>query len=205
MRTGSNIRQRKDGRFEARYIKSRDENGKIVWGYCYGQTYEEAERKRDEALYLSVPPKSLDLLILGAGDHGHEVMELARELRLFRKISFLDDDRSKPDTIGVCRDLSRYLDDYSVAIPAVGDNGLRRRWMVELIKAGFIIPTLIHPAATVSPSAVIGSGTVVCAGATVGLGAVIGRGCIIDSGATINKNAGVPDWTWVDCGEVVHV
>ena len=42
-------------------------------------------------------------------------------------------------------------------------------------------------------------------GQTVGLGAVIGRGCIIDSGATINKNAGVPDWTWVDCGEVVHV
>lgn len=40
-----NIYQRKDGRFEARYIKGRDENGKLRYGFCYGRTYEEAREK----------------------------------------------------------------------------------------------------------------------------------------------------------------
>ena len=38
MRTGNNIRLRKDGRYEARYIKSRDEQDRIVYGYCYGNS-----------------------------------------------------------------------------------------------------------------------------------------------------------------------
>ena len=63
----NNIRQRKDGRFEARYTKDRDEQGQIIWGYCYGWTYEEAAEKRNIALYYIMPIKKLNLLILGAG------------------------------------------------------------------------------------------------------------------------------------------
>lgn len=50
MRTGSNIRQRADGRYEARYTKARDERGRIIYGYCYGKTYEEAAGKREAIL-----------------------------------------------------------------------------------------------------------------------------------------------------------
>ena len=32
-RKGENIYKRKDGRYEGRYIKSYDINGKAVWGY----------------------------------------------------------------------------------------------------------------------------------------------------------------------------
>lgn len=35
-----NIRKRKDGRWEARYEKCRDQNGRIQYGYLYGRTYE---------------------------------------------------------------------------------------------------------------------------------------------------------------------
>ena len=34
-RKGGNIRKRKDGRWEARYEKSRDPNGRIQYGYVY--------------------------------------------------------------------------------------------------------------------------------------------------------------------------
>ena len=34
-RKGENIRKRKDGRWEARYEKSRDQNGRIQYGYVY--------------------------------------------------------------------------------------------------------------------------------------------------------------------------
>ena len=45
MRKGENIFKRKDGRWEARYIKSYDLSGKAKYGFCYGKTYKEAKDK----------------------------------------------------------------------------------------------------------------------------------------------------------------
>jgi len=44
-RHGENIYKRKDGRWEGRYIKEYDANGKAVPGYVYGKTYKEAKEK----------------------------------------------------------------------------------------------------------------------------------------------------------------
>ena len=78
------------------------------------------------------------------------------------------------------------------------------RWLRDLAGAGFVLPVLIHPDATVSSSASLGSGTVVCARAAVGSGAEIGAGCIISSAATIDRYVALPDGTHVDCGQVVR-
>ena len=40
-----NIRKRKDGRWEGRYIKGYDSDGKSIPGYVYGKTYKEAKEK----------------------------------------------------------------------------------------------------------------------------------------------------------------
>lgn len=48
MAKGENIFKRKDGRWEARYVKGRDKNGKIKYGFCYGKTYAEAKAKVTE-------------------------------------------------------------------------------------------------------------------------------------------------------------
>lgn len=45
MAKGENIFKRKDGRWEARYIKGREPSGKIKYGYCYGKTYRAAKDK----------------------------------------------------------------------------------------------------------------------------------------------------------------
>ncbi len=44
-RKGENIFKRKDGRWEARYIKGYELSGKIRYGFCYGKTYKEAKEK----------------------------------------------------------------------------------------------------------------------------------------------------------------
>lgn len=44
-RKGENIYKRKDGRWEARYIKCHDASGKAIYGFCYGKTYTEAKNK----------------------------------------------------------------------------------------------------------------------------------------------------------------
>ena len=43
-RRGENIRKRKDGWWEGRYIKARTPEGKIQWGYVYGTAYVEVKR-----------------------------------------------------------------------------------------------------------------------------------------------------------------
>ena len=202
MRTGSNIRQRADGRFEARYPKGRDQRGRIIYGCCYGRTYEEAAEKREAILRQTRPTREMNLLILGAGSHGAELGELARSLNVFRRIEFLDDDPAK-EAMGPCAGLERYVEEFPIAIPAVGDRELRMRWLGELSRAGFILPVLVHPTAVVSANADIGCGSVVCARATVGPGAVIGRGCIISSGATIDRDVTIPDGTHIGCGRAV--
>ncbi len=45
MRKGESIFKRKDGRWEARYIKSYELSGKAKYGFCYGKTYKEAKEK----------------------------------------------------------------------------------------------------------------------------------------------------------------
>ncbi len=49
---GENITKRKDGRWEARYIKGY-EKGKAVYGYLYGKSYAEAKQKKEDALRTS--------------------------------------------------------------------------------------------------------------------------------------------------------
>lgn len=45
-RHGENIRKRKDGRWEARYIQGYRTDGKAMYRSVYGRTYQEAKRKR---------------------------------------------------------------------------------------------------------------------------------------------------------------
>lgn len=48
MAKGENIFKRKDGRWEARYIKGRELSGKIKYGFCFGKTYKEAKEKAEK-------------------------------------------------------------------------------------------------------------------------------------------------------------
>lgn len=56
-RRGENIYQRKDGRFEGRYIKEYDDNGKGKMGYVYGKTYKEVKEKLTLARAKAKPHK----------------------------------------------------------------------------------------------------------------------------------------------------
>lgn len=49
-RKGENIFHRKDGRWEARYIKGYRSNGTYQYGFLYGKTYQEVKQKRVEVL-----------------------------------------------------------------------------------------------------------------------------------------------------------
>lgn len=196
MKYGDNVRLRSDGRYEARYQKERDEKGRIVYGYCYGRTYDEAVSKRNNLISLRhiQKKKGMNLLVFGAGAQGLEVLDIAESLRVFSKIDFLDDNPERDNSIGKWSELSKFVDEYPIAIVAVADEETRHTWMERASEIGFIIPTLIHPTAYVPHGTIIGEGSVICARATIATGVIIGKGCIVTSGSTVPKGTVIPDW-----------
>lgn len=63
MSKGENIFKRKDGRWEARYIRGYELSGKIKYGFCYGKTYKEAKEKVTKfkaAMVDGSPPPAAD-------------------------------------------------------------------------------------------------------------------------------------------------
>ena len=135
------------------------------------------------------------LLILGAGGHGKVVAECAMSLGLYTDIAFLDDEKAIGESIlsscpvvGTFSDAGSFAHEFSEAFVALGNNTARVELIKYLMKIGYRIPSLIHPAAYVSKFAHIESGTVIMASAVVNADAHIGVGGIINTGASVDHD-----------------
>lgn len=145
----------------------------------------------------------LNLLILGAGSHGHGVKETAERIGVFQNIKFLDDNIIGANIIGKCSDYIKLRYEFPVAFVAFGDNELRRTWTRKLREAMFILPHLIHPGTMVSNNVEIGEGSIIMAQATINSGAVIGESCIIAPNSMIGFDCKIGSFSHVDCGGIV--
>ncbi len=152
--------------------------------------------------------KNAGLLILGAGQYGSVVKEIAESMNRFDKISFLDDGfcetACQENIIGKISDMDLFDDEYMYAIVAIGNSDVRFE-LIERIKCQtkFEIPVLISKNAYVSPSSKIGCGTVIEPLAGVHANAVIGEATYISMGAVVNHNATVGNCCHVDNAAVV--
>jgi hypothetical protein len=199
------IYQRNDNRWEARYKKGVGTDGRAVYGAVYGSTREEVEKKRRALLgetEKQTVPTELNLLILGAGSHGRDVKEIAESLRVFQKISFLDDNVEGEDIIGTCEDAIKFRNEYACAFVAIGDNKKRKK-LIEYVKSvNYLLPRLIAPTAVVSLHAIIGDGTVIMSQANIGV-ANVGSGCILASGCNVASDTIIDDYSRIDTASVV--
>ena len=200
------VYKRNDSRWEARYIKSYNQDGKAILGSVYGKTREEAIRKRKIVLgetdKIQKQPTRLNLLILGAGSPGRNIKEIAESLRVFSKINFLDDTVTGEDIIGKCKDALQFQNEYVCAFVAIGDNKKRKKWTTFLKDRNFLIPSIIAPSAIISPDAVIGEGVAIFPQCTVNK-SVIGDFCILASNSLINNGAKIGNFSHIDCGAIV--
>ena len=152
-----------------------------------------------------------NLLILGAGQYGIVVKEIAKSMGRFKKIDFLDDAFNERETkeschgkiIGKLADYDQLTSYYSYAIVAIGNTAVRKEWTEKLIKACYKIPVIISPKAFVGNTAQLGYGVVVEPMAVVHEHVVIGMGTIISAGAVINHNSFVADYCHVDNNAVI--
>ena len=159
----------------------------------------EAESEETDSIRNIYPPRQMNLLILGVGSQGPVVKEIAEALGIFGEIAYLDDDPNNPFTIDTCKNYKDYLDKYPIAIPSFGDCQLRAMWCELLEQAGFILPKLIHPSATILGNVEIQPGTVIEAKVIISSGAKIGRNCIISAGSVIDKESVIGANTHIGC------
>lgn len=146
---------------------------------------------------LGIGKAHMKLLILGAGEYGQLVKELARNK--YATIDFLDDNASV--AIGKFEEYMKFVDEYE----AIGNNEARLARIEKLVEAGFVIPTLISPQAFVSPSAKIEMGCVVEQMTVINANAKVEKGTIVSAGAVVNHNAVVKQGCHIDCNAVVGV
>lgn len=200
------VYKRSDGRWEARYLKGYSADGKKQFSAVYGKTQAEVIRRRreiggdpDEQQKV---PTQLNLLIIGAGSHGKNVKEVAESLRIFSKISFLDDKATGEDILGKCKEAARFRNEYICAFVAIGDSKKRKKFAKFLKERNFLMPSIIATSATVSPNAVIGEGVAILPQSTVNE-SEIGDFCILASNSLVNNDAKLGSFSHVDCGGIV--
>lgn len=141
------------------------------------------------------------LLILGAGQYGTVVKEIAESLQCFEKIDFLDD--KNQCAIDVLENHEKYAKTYSHAIVAIGNPDTRLAYIAKLMQAKFTIATLISPRAYVASSAKVMCGTVVEPMAVINANAVVSIGTLVCAGAVVNHNAVIGDGCVIQCGSIV--
>ena len=127
----------------------------------------------------------MNLLILGAGEYGQLVKELARNK--FITIDFLDD--NSPAAIGKLEDYKNLKDKYQNAVVAIGNNEIRSQWIDRLEEAGYNLSIILSDRAYIASSAVIKPGCIVEPMAAIQANAKVEKGSIISSGAVVNHNA----------------
>ncbi len=132
-------------------------------------------------------------VVLGSGGHAKVVIELLRAAG--REVAWCI---GGPDAQGTCLGVEVVGgDDWLTrlraegvrhAIPAVGDNALRRRLAAKAVDAGYDLVNAISPAAVVSPSARLGTGIAVMAGAVINADTTVGDLAVINTGATVDHD-----------------
>lgn len=139
------------------------------------------------------------LILIGAGGHGKVVAETATILG-YQEIVFADS--AWPDRIANGRwpivMAQPTIDNPATIFCSVGDNVIRERLFVSFPL--HCSPSLLHPAATVSPSVRIGAGVFCQAGAVVNADAVIGKGVILNTGCSVDHDCRIGDFVHISPG-----
>lgn len=76
----------------------------------------------------------------------------------------------------------------NLAVLAIGNNAVREKVGKRLQEIGFILPSIIHPSAMISPSAKIQTGAVIMVRAVIGTDSVIQPFAIINTSASVDHD-----------------
>lgn len=148
------------------------------------------------------------LVIIGAGGFGREVLDWARQAeahgRDWRVKGFLDDNPRALDgravDVPLLGSIAEHLPDAEeVFVCALGNVTAKRRCVTALRERGAAFARVIHRTAVVSPRAALGEGVILCPGSIVTAEARVGDFVGVNLHSTIAHDAVVGDWCQLHC------
>jgi acetyltransferase EpsM len=147
------------------------------------------------------------LLIFGAGGHAKVASDCGR-VEYPRQIMLSGDEaKGRWCDVPIIPQREKPLLEWKAVCPnafvAIGDADIRERVTLALEAAGFVLVTLIHSSAVVSPSAKLEAGTLVCQRAVINADAHVGKGCIVNTGAIVEHDCKVGDFSHVSPGAIL--
>lgn len=143
-----------------------------------------------------------ELYIVGASGHGKVVADLCTSLGL-AVAGFIDD--SEPthgsrvlgfEIVGARSWLlDRIAAGERIAVGlGIGSNAVREMIAGWCVDHGVLLPSLVHPSASIAASARLGAGTVVMAGVAVNPDSVVGAGVILNTGCVVEHDNHIGDY-----------
>jgi len=154
-----------------------------------------------------------DLVIVGAGGHGRELLDVVEAINAveptWRFLGFLDDGTPPADplerrgarVVGPVAALAELSTSYAIGI---GVSETRRR-IDELALAADREPAvLVHPLASMGSDVELGPGVVLAAGARVTTNVRLGRHTHINAGAVVSHDGRIADYGTISPGALVN-
>lgn len=144
-----------------------------------------------------------NLIIVGAGGCGREILQWAKEINSFKKRwqikGFIDDNLNALEGKVCDKRVLSSIDGYQIDsddefLCCIGNSRIRKMITEKLKKRGAIFTTLIHPSAVISDNCIIGEGGIVYPFALISDNAVLGEGCIINMYSSIAHDAILGDY-----------
>lgn len=146
--------------------------------------------------------KKRDLVIVGAGGFGREVMWLAHDIGDYNLLGFVDDSLAVGtkvagvEVLGGVADCAKW--NKAEFVVAVGGPRTRRLIVNKLEALGVNqFATLIHPSVKMSESVEIGQGSMICAGTIITVDIVLGKHNIVNINCTIGHDCRFGDFCTV--------
>ncbi|MFW5868594.1 MAG: acetyltransferase [Armatimonadota bacterium] len=148
------------------------------------------------------------VVILGAGGHGHVLLEILRLQDEADVTGLLDDDedlqgtRTRGDIEVIGRtDFATLRDcEADAFVVAIGNNRIRKMLYNRCLEARLRPWSAIHPSAIIADSATLGAGTQVIAGAIVNSHATVGVDVVLNTGCTVDHDNIIGDHAFLAPG-----
>ena len=148
------------------------------------------------------------LVIIGAGGFGREVLDWARQAEAHGRDwlvkGFLDDNPHALDGRAVDAPLLGGVATHQpgpdeVFVCALGNVAAKRRCVTVLRERGAAFIRVVHRTAVVSPRTELGEGVILCPGTIVTAGARLGKFVAVNLNSTVAHDAVVGDWCQLHC------
>ena len=151
-------------------------------------------------------PPLQDLVIIGAGGFGREVLDIVNALRDFRFVGFLDDTGGEADADALVRLGARVLGPVSMmpevdALYVIGiGRGPARREISQAIGESRTPATIIHPSSKPGADTQVGPGSVITRGAHITTNVRLGNHVHINLNATVGHDSQIFDFVQINPG-----